>query len=387
MALKGATIIQVIPDLGAGGAERTTIEVAEALVAAGARAIVASAGGRMEDDLKAVGGELARRKSLPSKVPITIHRNADWLAKLVKQENAQILHARSRAPAWAALWASKRSDAHFVTTYHGAYNAKSSFKRWYNSVMARGEKVIANSEFIAAHIKSTYPAYADKIITIPRGVDLEIFAPEKVDRSRIEALKEEWFGGEKPTGRLVVLPGRLTRWKGQLAAVHAAARVKQTTQDWHLVFVGDPQGRDDYVSELKTAISDNALDNHITLAPHCSDMAAAYKLADIVLAPSQDPEAFGRVAAEAGAMETPVIVSDHGGQREVVIQGETGVRTPPGNVDALAVAMLDLIQAHPDRLAAIGAAARERVSSGYSKTSLQTATLKVYQSVLGDANG
>ena len=379
--MKDAVILQVIPGLSAGGAEKTTIEMAEAITTAGGRALVVSAGGRLEGELAKAGGEFIRKPNIGSKNPITMRANAKWLAKIARSENVSLFHARSRAPAWSAYWASKQAKLPFVTTYHGAYNGRSSFKRWYNSIMARGQKVIANSTFIAEHIGQTYPWSQDRIITVHRGVDQHVFSPEFVRQKRIKALEQYWFGDTgKPDGLLVLMPGRLTSWKGQEDAISAYFRLKE--RPGQMIIAGDDQGRTNYREKLLQQISDDKLEGIVRLVPHCTDMAAAYALADIVLAPSREPEAFGRVAAEAGAMGVPVVAARHGGQMEIVEDSVSGFLIQPGDPQDIADAIEKIVKLGPDGRQSMGVAARERVLARFSKIALQKATLDVYRQVL-----
>jgi glycosyltransferase involved in cell wall biosynthesis len=383
LPLRGATILQVIPHLAAGGAERTTIEVAEALVAAGATALVVSAGGRLEKDLNRVGGELIRLESAPTKNPLEIYANAGRIAKLVKVRKVGLVHARSRAPAWSALWAARRTKVPFVTTYHGVYNAKGRLKRLYNSVMARGDKVIANSDFTARHVVAEHPWAADRIITIPRGVDIAKFATDAVAPSRTDALRTAWKL-EPGADAVILLPGRLTGWKGHREAIAAAAALNTSgVANWRMVFAGDPQGRDGYVEELKQLIASNGLDGRVSMVGHCDDMPAAFALADIVIAPSNEPEAFGRVAAEAGAMGVPAIGSSIGAQGEIIIDGETGLIVPPSDPAHLSTAIGKLLALGPEGRAAMGRKAQTRVLARFTTSALQKATLSVYEGLLG----
>ena len=221
MAKSGLTVLQVIPELAAGGAERTTLEIVEALKAAGGRALVVSEGGRMEDELAQFGGELIRMP-VKTKNPLAIHKHAGLLTQIIRQEGVDLVHARSRAPAWSALWAARRTGIPFVTTYHGAYGGKSAPKKLYNSVMARGDKVIANSDYIADHIRNTYRLPEARLITIPRGVDTHIFDPIKADPARVSALRSELGKHDR---LLFILPGRLTSWKGQMVLIDALAEL------------------------------------------------------------------------------------------------------------------------------------------------------------------
>jgi glycosyltransferase involved in cell wall biosynthesis len=376
-------ILQVIPQLEAGGAERTTLEIAQAVVEAGGRALVASQGGRMEAELAALGGELVRLP-VATKNPFTAWKNARDLAMLIRSEKIDLVHARSRAPAWSAKIAADRAGIPFVTTYHGTYNARSGLKRWYNSIMARGVQVIANSEFIRDHVLAQHALDPDRISVIPRGVDLDKFAPESVAPERVETLRSAWHLPTDADALTLLLPARLTRWKGQIEAINALASLKRdgTTPLPTLILAGDAQGREAYVAELEALIAKHDLAGHVRLVGHCDDMAAAFAVSDIVLTPSVEPEAFGRSAAEAGAMHRPVIAADHGGAREVIVAGETGWRVAPGDARALGIAIAEAIQAGPEARAAMGAAAAERITRLYSARSLQTATLRVYREVL-----
>ena len=381
--LSGKSILQVIPDLAAGGAERTTIEVAEAIVNAGGRALVASSGGRLEAELREVGGELFRNETLPSKNPIKIFQNNFWLQKIIREEKVALIHARSRAPAWSAHWASQSTHTPFVTTYHGAYNAKTAMKRWYNSVMSRGDVVIANSSFIAEHVALTYPDAANKIITVPRGVDLDAFQEGSISQERRDAIYESWFAGKKPSKPIFLLPGRLTNWKGQKIAILAFAQIaKDAEQNWILILAGDDQGRSDYTAELRSLIDNANLAENIKLVGHCSDIPAAMMVSDFVIAPSQEPEAFGRVAAEAGALSIPTIVTDLGGQKETVLDGQTGLRVKVGDIAELSRAIRRLLQMPLEQRQEMGKNAAIHISSNFSKKSLQQATLGVYANIL-----
>lgn len=373
-------VLQVIPGLETGGAERTTIEIAQALVRDGHEALVASEGGAMEAELAAVGGELIRLP-LASKNLFTLLRNASRLKALIKARGIDIVHARSRAPAWSALRAVQGTNAKFVTTYHGTYNAKSGLKRFYNSVMARGDRVIANSEFIRDHIVSEHGLPAEAITVIPRGVDVDRFEMTEVVRQRGRDLATEWA---LPERRFVaVLPARLTRWKGQLVAIDALGRMKAEGLEVPvLILVGGDQGRTGYREEIEWLIGRHELENTVWLVGHCNDMPAAFSLADVALNPSTDPEAFGRTAAEASAAGLPVIVADHGGAREVVEDGVTGWRTLPGDAGALAKALQVAMELDIAARQAMGQAGRQRVLQRFTVSSLQTSTLRVYRELL-----
>tara|TARA_R110002094_G_scaffold36871_6_gene49680 strand:+ start:5056 stop:6216 length:1161 start_codon:yes stop_codon:yes gene_type:complete len=379
--MTGKTILQVAPELSAGGVERTVLEVTEAIIAAGGRALLASKGGRLEDDFAALGGELFRMDA-KSKNPVTLKLNQRKLERLIAREGVNLVHARSRAPAWSAYWAAEAAGVPFVTTYHGAYSGKTKLKRTYNSVMARGDLVIANSHWIAAHVHEEHGVPTERIVTIPRGVDLQAFDPAAVSAERVEAVRARWgIAGDK---RLtLLLPGRLTEWKGQLVAVEALGLMEvQELKGLVLVLAGDPQGRAAYVTKLEDAILAHKLGGTVLLAEHERDMPAACLAADVVLTPSIRPEAFGRVAVEASAMGRPVIVADHGGGRETVIEGETGARAEPGDPAALAGAIRAILDIGASARAGMGKAGQAHVRAHFSKQGLQAATLNVYKRLL-----
>jgi len=384
LPLSGKTILQVIPHLSAGGAERTTIEVAEALRAAGAKALVASVGGRLEGELTRAGAELIKIDKLATKNPLDIYGNATVLSKIIAKLHVDLVHARSRAPGWSALWAARRMKRPFVTTYHGVYNAKSAAKRLYNSVMARGDAVIANSDYTADHVRKEHPDAAGRIVTIHRGVDIKRFSPDAVLPARRAALAKAWRLPADNPGTIILLPARMTGWKGHREAIGAAAQLlSRKGAPWRMIFAGDDQGREGYLHELAQLIAQHGLDDRVSMVGHCDDMPAAFAFADIVIAPSNQPEAFGRVAAEAGAMGVPVIGSTIGAQGEIIVDGKTGFVTPPLNPSALADAIGNLLDSGPEGRKLMGEAAQIRVRQKFTTAALQQATLAVYERLMG----
>ena len=363
------TVLQVLPALVSGGVERSTLEIAEALVGAGWRALVASAGGPLVEPLERLG---ARHVALPlgRKSPLGVWRNAAALAELARAEGVEIVHARSRAPAWAALLAARRTGARFVTTYHGAYNEGWPGKRLYNSVMARGERVIANSNFTAEHLRARHGTDPARLRVIPRGVDERRFDPAAVPPARVAALREAW---NVPEGRpVVMLPARLTRWKGQTVLLDAMARLPG---DALALLVGEGGLR----RTLEARIGELGLGERARLCGHADDMPAALLLADVVVHASTDPEAFGRTVIEAQAMTRPVIASDLGAPRETVEEGVTGWRVGPGDPAALARAVARALALPPAERAAMGRRARAAVLARYTTRAMQEATLAVYR--------
>lgn len=379
-------ILQVLPELNAGGVERTTIEIAQALSAAGHVPHVVCAGGRLEDELQAAGGIL-HQLEVGSKNPMSLRRNTKALIDIIKTHKIDIIHARSRAPAWPAKAAAKATKIPFITTYHGIYNAKSGLKRRYNAVMAKGDIVIANSYFTKEHILKEHNIEAANIVVIPRGVDMSLFDPALVPSEDITAIRQEWDVGVSP---VILLPGRLTRWKGQLVAIEALKLLEAKKGPGGkaiLVLLGDAQGRDDYVAEIKTKADALGVGERVILAGHSRSMPTALAAADVVVSASTDPEAFGRVMAEAQAMARLVVASDHGGSRETVIDAVGGYLVPPYDSQALADGIAKVFALSKPKYTARAKAARKRIGSEYSAAALKTATLAVYEHALKARGG
>lgn len=373
-----ATVLQVLPAMNdQGGVERGTVEVAAAIVDAGGRALVASSGGPMEHDLKRVGAEHITLP-LASKSPAVIWANIGRLSKLIEEENVDIVHARSRAPAWSAWRAARRTRTPFVTTFHGTYGARNWLKRWYNSIMTRGDRVIAISAFIAGHVRKLYGVTAQKIRIIHRGVDLNRFGPEHVSAERVVKLANDWRLTEGLP--VIMLPGRLTRWKGQTVFLKAIAKLGR--QDIRCLLVGSDQGRTAYRQELVNLIEEHNLGGVVRIIDSCRDMPAAYMLSDIVVSASTDPEAFGRVVIEAQALGRPIIATDHGGAKETVIVGKTGWLTKPGDVGELAAALDKALALDEQARKELSELAIKNVRENFSRETMCNKTLEVYDEVL-----
>ena len=373
---RGPTVLQVVPALQQGGLERGTVEIAAAVVAAGGTALVASSGGRMVHDLARVG---ARHVELPvhRKSPFAIRRNADRLAELIRDAGIDIVHARSRAPAWAAWMAAGRTGRRFVTTVHGPYSA-GALKLRYNEVMTRGLRVIAISDFIAGYLKSTYGLVEPQVRVIHRGVDTEAFDPEKVPPARMIQLAEAWrLPDDEP---VVLMPGRLTRWKGQAVLIEAIARLGR--RDLRCVLVGSDQGRTGYRRELERLARQRGLEGIVQFVDDCRDMPAAYMLADVVVNASTDPEAFGRVIVEAQAMGRPVIGTDHGAARETIEAGQTGWLVRPGDPGAMADALGDALAMTASARSFMAWKQIDMVRSHFTVRRMSDETLALYEEVL-----
>lgn len=366
-------VLQLTPELNAGGVERTTLEVAEALIEAGHNAHVASLGGRMEDELTQMGAHL-HRLNIGSKNILTYGQRVRALKKIIKTHKIDIVHARSRAPAWPAYAAARAANVVYIATYHGIYNAKSSLKRRYNAVMTKGALTIANSNMTKAHIIKEHGVPEANITVIPRGVDMSAFDPAKITAKDIKAVRKSW--GVNAGETALLLPGRLTAWKGQACAVKAMAHL--SADNVRLIIMGDAQGREAYAAGLKALAAAQGAQDRIHFAAHTADMALILASSDIVLSTSIEPEAFGRVAVEAQAMGKPIIASAHGGTLETVLPEQTGLWVPPNDAKALASA-IEKAMNWQDYDAG---AARAHIAAHFSKRALQDKILAVYTHLL-----
>jgi glycosyltransferase involved in cell wall biosynthesis len=369
-------VLQVLPSLISGGAERGTVELAGALVEAGWTSYVASGGGPLEREVARAG---ATHLTLPlaSKNPLVMRRNTVALVRLIRQLGVDIVHARSRAPAWSACAAASVTGRRFVTTFHNAYGARTALKRRYNSVMARGDRVIAISDFVADHAATVYGIGRDRLRTIPRGVDLEIFDPNRVGAQRVINLARQW---RLPDGMpVVMLPGRLTRWKGGLDFIAAVAKLGRC--DVCCVLAGSEQ-RPGFRRELEGAIRENGLAGLFRIVEECRDMPAAYMLADVVVSASRDPEGFGRVIVEAQAMGRPVVATDHGGARETIVPSVTGWLVPPREPAVLAAAIGEALSIAVEERQHLAQRSIAHIAARYTRQAMCAGTIRVYEELL-----
>ncbi len=370
-------IMQIVPELGPGGAEQGCIDIAAELVASGAQAIVVSNGGPRIHELQRSG---AVHINLPvhSKNPLVMWKNVLKLRQLIRRYNVNIVHARSRAPAWSALQACKKISARFMTTCHAPYNIDGESKRFYNSSIARGERVIAISETVAKYLRENYKLDNGKIRVIPRGIALEKFHPTTVTPERLITLSRQW---RVPDGaNIIMLPGRITRWKGHHVLIEAIARLGR--RDIFCVMIGSDQGRTEYRKELEDTIQHKGLGGRVRIVDHCNDMPAAYMLATVVISASTDPEGFGRVPVEAQAMGRPIIASDHGGAQETILRGETGWLVKPGDPAALEAAIHEALALNPTQRAILATRAMAHVAANFTREQMADKTLNVYAELL-----
>lgn len=375
---KPPVIMQVIPHLGAGGAEQGCIDVAAELVKVKAKAIVVSHGGMRIPELARLG---VTHIDLPvdSKKPTTMYFNIGRLRRLIRDYHVDIVHARSRAPAWSCLKACEGTAAHFMTTCHAPYNIHdNSIKRFYNSSIVRGERVIAISNYVADYLKANYDVDPAIIRTIHRGIPIERFNPGNASPERMMKLSRQW---RIPDGAsIILLPGRLTRWKGQIQMIEAMAQLKRP--DVFCVMVGDDQGRTEYRAELESLLKDRNLEANVRIMSHCDDMPAAYMVSTVVVSASIEPEGFGRVAVEGQAMGRPVIATDHGGATETIIPGVTGWLVPPNDVDALATALKKSLALTIDQRNEMAHQGIANVMANFTKAQMVSGTLDVYTELL-----
>lgn len=370
------TILQILPELRSGGVERGTIEIARATQNAGWNALVASEGGQMVHSLLRTG---AAHFTLPltSKNPFILYKNARRIANIIRANEVDIVHARSRAPAWSAYFACRWTGAKFMTTFHGTYGLQNRWKRKYNEIMVKGERVIAISHFIAQHILDNYPVNPEHIRIIQRGVDLRLFTPDLFSHQRMETLVKEW---RLPLDLPIVLfPGRITRWKGQDVFLRALAALPH--RNFFAVILGDDKRHENYREELERLIVELQLEGHVRIAAHTQHITEAYMLARVVVATSIEPEAFGRVVLEAQAMGKPVIATNQGGPQETVIHGETGLLVPPGDVEMLTRAIDNALTMDDGLRKQVERSAMENAQK-FSMESMCEKTLGVYEELL-----
>ena len=335
-------VLQVIPKLGYGGAETGCFDIAHYLPENGCKSFIVTSGGEL---LKFVDKNKVKVFRLPvqSKNPILIFINAIILTFIILFNNISIVHARSRAPAWSCLIASKITSRKFVTTFHGTYNFKSNLKKLYNSVMVRSDLIIAGSNFIFSHIKQNYSNYLNqkkKLLVVFRGINVDYFDPTtKLETEEKKLLKQWEIEKDK---KIILLPGRLTTWKGQEVFIEAInlVNIELGYEAFYAVILGSDQGRDLYKKKLIRLSEQYRLTKQLRFIDHCKDMALAYKVSDIIVSASIEPEAFGRVSVEAQSMEKPIIASNIGGSNETVVDEKTGYLFKAGDAKSLSQKIL-----------------------------------------------
>jgi glycosyltransferase involved in cell wall biosynthesis len=372
------TILQVLPRLDHGGAERVVVEIAEGLHAAGHRALIAAENGSLVNAALRAGAEIVPLP-LATKNPLKIWRNTRKLVKLVEAKNIDLIHAHSRAPAWSAYNAAQKCGIPFVTTYHGSYSENSKFKHRYNQVMARGDRVIAVSHYIAGLIESRYGTPAERVRVVHGGVDTAMFDPDAVRGDRAVRLARAWRADAGQPA--IMLPGRLTGWKGQKLFIKALAAMRHN--DALGILVGGDQGRSAYTASLVALAEKLGVGGRLRIVGHADDMPAALMLADIVVNCSTKPEAFGRTIVEAQAMGRVVVAADHGGARETIEDGSSGLLVAPNSSGALAEMLDSVLDQDVAQRIRFGAQARAHIEQNFSLRVMQDKMLDIYAELLG----
>ncbi|OYW13389.1 MAG: hypothetical protein B7X02_02300 [Rhodospirillales bacterium 12-54-5] len=372
-------ILQILPSLESGGVERGTIEIAAAIKAAGMKPIVASSGGALVPHVIHAGAEHITLP-LKSKNPLKMWRNISALKALIQKHNVSIIHARSRAPAWSAYYAAKQTGIHFMTTFHGMYGVEGKFKKRYSGIMAQGERVIAISEFIRAYILEQFAIDENRIRVIPRGVDFSVFDEKRINPERLASLTKSW---RLPDAHVPIIfcPGRISRIKGQHVLIGALTELKN--RDFLCIIAGKDDGHEEYRHSLERQIIDGGLEGKVRLVDPTNAMNEAYMISELVVVPSIQPEAFGRIAIEAQAMGKAVIATDHGGARETIVPNETGYLVPPGDAKILADVIAFTLDRDEPTKNAMADYARAHVREHFTSDRMKDSTMAVYRELLG----
>ena len=377
-------ILQVIPRLGYGGAETGCYDLAHYLSENGCSSYIVTSGGEL---IKYIDKKKVKLIKLPvqSKNPLLILLNSLILILVILFFNISIVHARSRAPAWSCLFATKITRRKFVTTFHGTYNFKNSLKKYYNSVMLKSDLIIAGSNFIFSHINENYSKYLDlnkKFLVIFRGINTEYFNPNKIHQSDEKKLKSQWnINKGRP---LILLPGRLTSWKGQEMFIEALNLVNKEMPDqpFSAVILGSDQGRKVYKKKLSRLVEQYRLNNQVQFFDKCELMPLAYKISDIIVSASIEPEAFGRVSVEAQSMEKPIIASNIGGSNETIVNDKTGFLFEAGKPEELSKKIIHALNLDESTLKFIGIEGRKNVIKKFNIEKMCFSTYSEYKKLI-----
>ena len=377
-------VLQVIPKLGYGGAETGCYDIAHYLSENNCKSFIVTSGGEL---IKFIDKKKVKLIRLPvnTKNPLLVFLNAILLVGIILFYNISIVHARSRAPAWSCLLATKLTKRKFVTTFHGTYSFSGKFKKFYNSVMVRSDLIIAGSNFIFSHIKENYSKFfklKKKFLVIFRGINVDYFDASSKLESEEKKLLQKWeINKEK---KIILMPGRLTSWKGQELFIEAInlTKIELGYEAFHVVILGSDQGRDLYKKKLIRLIEQYRLTNQIKFIEHCDDMALAYKVSDIVVSASIEPEAFGRVAVEAQSMEKMIIASDIGGSNETIINEKTGFLFESGDANSLSKKIIQAITMDETSIELIGKEGRKNIIKKFNVEKMCFSTYSEYKRLL-----
>ena len=377
-------VLQVIPKLGYGGAETGCYDVAHYLPENGCESFIVTSGGEL---IKFINKEKVKLIKLPvhSKNPLIILFNTIALIFIIIFNNISIVHARSRAPAWSCLLATKITGRKFVTTFHGTYNFNSNLKKFYNSVMVKSNLVIAGSNFIFSHIKDNYSDYLNlknKLLVIFRGINVDYFDPTTKIEAKEKQLLKNW--GIEENKKIILLPGRLTPWKGHELFLEAInlVNIQLGYEAFYAVILGSEQGRDLFKKKLIRLVEQYRMTNQLKFISHCKDMALAYKVSNIVVSSSIEPEAFGRVSVEAQSMEKVIIASNIGGSNETIIDGKTGYLFETGNPQSLCEKILKVLSLDETTLKIIGNEGRKNIISKFNVEKMCFSTYSEYKKLI-----
>ncbi len=377
-------VLQVIPKLGYGGAETGCYDIAHYLPENNCQSFLVTSGGELT---KFVDKEKVKLIKLPvqSKNPLIILFNTFALIIIILLNNISIVHARSRAPAWSCLLATKLTGKKFVTTFHGTYNFKSNFKKFYNSVMVRSDLIIAGSNFIFSHIKENYSEFLNikkKFLVIFRGINIDYFDPTTKTEVEEKKLLKSWDIEENK--KIILLPGRLTSWKGQELFLEAInlVNIQLGYVAFYAVILGSDQGRDLYKKKLIRLSEQHRMTKQVKFIDHCKDMALAYKVSNIVVSPSIEPETFGRVAVEAQSMEKLIIASNIGGSKETVVDEKTGLLFTSGNPKSLSEKILKALSLDDHTLKIVGIEGRKNIVNKFNVEKMCFSTYSEYKKLI-----
>ena len=377
-------VLQVIPKLGYGGAETGCYDLAHYLPENNCSSYIVTSGG---DLLKFIDQKKVKLIKLPvhSKNPILMFFNSIALIFIILLHNISIVHARSRAPAWSCLIATKITRRKFVTTFHGTYNFKNPIKKFYNSVMVRSNLVIAGSNFIFSHIKDNYSKYLNikkKFLVIFRGINVDYFDSSTIVETEENDLLLSW--GVSRDKKLILMPGRLTAWKGQEVFIEALNLVNKELgyQSFYAIILGSDQGRDIYTKKIKRLAEQYRLTSQLKFVEHCKNMPLAYKLSDLVISASIEPEAFGRVAIEAQSMEKPIIASNIGGSNETIDDNKTGFLFESENIESLSEKIVKVLNLDEAKLKSIGNEGRKNAIKKFNVEKMCFSTYSEYKKLL-----
>ena len=376
------TILQVVPALVSGGVERGTIEVAKYLKIFGHTPIIISAGGTLVKELDKED-ILHIQMNSSSKNPFVILNNARLIAEIIKKYNVDIVHTRSRAPAWSSYLATKWTNAKFLTTFHGVYNIPNSFKKYYNSIMLKGEKVIAVSNFVKQHLLENYKVDEDTIVVIDRGVNCDYFDPANLTPEKLKKCRDKY---DAPSNLpIILMPSRMTSWKGHLVLVEALSKLKH--RDFYCLMVGDISRHPSFTNRVKELIANLKLQNKIQIFGNDSDIINLYGISDIIVSPSIEPEAFGRTIIEGQAMQKLVIATNIGGAVETINNNITGFHVEHNNADALSQKIDYCFSIlGTDTAKQIQEAARYTVINNFSLDLMLRKNLEVYKTILKNSH-